>query len=336
MSSPLKKPVTAAPTAVQGGASSTLRRFNMFSSTRLQRKCPNCLDASVIILDHHTGDELCSRCGLVIESRVLSEEQEWRSFSNTESGSGSQDRSRVAGPNNAWIDSGVQGTAMMGGDKKHSRLMQTHEMTTAISGSDKMLLTAFGNLKSITEFFNLRDNVLERCREIVKDLQTADQLRSRTGDVYMLSVTYLACREEQIPKGLKELVSYNRTITEKELGRAINRLKKLLPSRRQPVAATSADLMPRVCQGLQLSRQITNVAEHVSRQAERLINRGHRPNSLAAGAVYLVTQICGLDIDAYDIATIAKTGASTVQAVYRELLPISNQLLPPDFNPSVK
>jgi transcription initiation factor TFIIB len=67
---------------------------------------------------------------LVLESRVLSEEQEWRSFSNTESGSGGQDRSRVAGPNNVWIDSGVQGTAMMGGDKKHSRLMQTHEITT--------------------------------------------------------------------------------------------------------------------------------------------------------------------------------------------------------------
>lgn len=33
--------------------------------------------------------------------------------------------------------------------------------------------------------------------------------------------------------------------------------------------------------------------------------------------MYLVTQICGLDIDPADIAAIAKTGPATVRAVYR-------------------
>lgn len=43
----------------------------------------------------------------------------------------------------------------------------------------------------------------------------------------------------------------------------------------------------------------------------------YKPNSVAAGAVYLVTQICGLDIDAAEIAGIAKTGTATVRAIYR-------------------
>lgn len=329
----LSSPLTAAPPSVQGGGAATLKRLNIFASTRLQRRCPNCLDASVIIFDSHSGDELCSRCGLVLESRVMNEEQEWRSFAASDSGGG-QERSRVGGPNDTWMDSGgVQGTAMIGGDKKHSRLMQTHEMATAMGGSDRMLRTAFGNLRRIAEYFSLRDNVVERCKELVKDLQTADQLRNRTGDVYMLSVMYLACREEQMPKSLKELVSYNRSITEKELGRAINRLKRILPPRSQPASVASMDIIPRICQSLQLSQEVAQVAQHVSRKAEMLINKTHRPNSVAAGAVYLVTQICQLGIDAYDIATTARTGASTVLAVYREMLPLSSQLLPADFNP---
>lgn len=47
-------------------------------------------------LDSHSGDELCSRCGLVLEGRVMSEEQEWRSFSNVDGGGG-QEKSRVGG-----------------------------------------------------------------------------------------------------------------------------------------------------------------------------------------------------------------------------------------------
>lgn len=58
------------------------------------------------------------------------------------------------------MQSGVQGTAMMGGDKKHTRLLQTHEMATAMGGSDKLLRTAFGHLKNIADYFNLRDNVV--------------------------------------------------------------------------------------------------------------------------------------------------------------------------------
>lgn len=187
-----------------------------------------------------------------------------------------------------------------GGDKKHSRLLQTHEMATSIASGDKLLKTAFNHLRSIADYFNLRDNVVvrtyswkrdilpiclvcnssraviwrlssrcflyctstsgdpvldlgitvapicssqERCKEIVKDLQTSDQLKGRTGPLYMLSVIYLACREENIPRSLKELVMYDRAITEKELSRAINRLKKKLPPRTQHTSATSADLM---------------------------------------------------------------------------------------------
>eukprot|EP01071_Lankesteria_metandrocarpae_P002350 Lankesteria_metandrocarpae@DN2264_c0_g1_i2.p1 len=324
------------PSAALGGSAATMQRIGMFAGSRVTKSCPNCKDKSVVIYDNKAGDELCSRCGLILESRVMSDEQEWRSFSNTDGGSGGADRSRVGGPNDAWLQDGVQGTTMLGGDRKHTRLLQTHEMATGLGSSDRQLKTSFSNLRLVTESFALRENVVERCKEIVKDLQSSGNLKTRTGTLYMLSVVYIACREESITRSLKELVTYDRTITEKELGRAINRLKKFLPNRSQPLSYAAAELMPRFCSRLQLSQQVVNVADHVCRKAEQVINRSHRPNSVAAGAIYLVAQLCNAKVDLSDVSAVARTGESTVRTVFKEMLPFTSTLLPPDFRPSLE
>lgn len=111
------------------GSAGTVARLNAFGSTKRNKICPNCRDRGVIVYDNHSGDELCSDCGQILESRVMSEEQEWRSFSNSDGGSGN-DRSRVGGVNDSWLEEGIQGTSMIGGDKRFTRLIQTHELTT--------------------------------------------------------------------------------------------------------------------------------------------------------------------------------------------------------------
>eukprot|EP01071_Lankesteria_metandrocarpae_P002349 Lankesteria_metandrocarpae@DN2264_c0_g1_i1.p1 len=166
------------PSAALGGSAATMQRIGMFAGSRVTKSCPNCKDKSVVIYDNKAGDELCSRCGLILESRVMSDEQEWRSFSNTDGGSGGADRSRVGGPNDAWLQDGVQGTTMLGGDRKHTRLLQTHEMATGLGSSDRQLKTSFSNLRLVTESFALRENVVERCKEIVKDLQSSGTILS--------------------------------------------------------------------------------------------------------------------------------------------------------------
>ncbi|KAH0474553.1 MAG: hypothetical protein KVP17_004365 [Porospora cf. gigantea B] len=314
------------------GSQGTLQRLNVFASTRRSKECPNCHGESIVIYDSHSGDELCSACGLVVESRVMSEEQEWRSFSNSDGGSGG-DRSRVGGPSDLWLSDGVQGTSMMSGDSKYQKLMMVHEMATALSSSDRQLKAAFQNLRLIADTFNLRENVVERCKEIVKDLQTEDALKNRTGPLYMLGVVYLACREEGIQKTLKELVGFDRTFTEKELGKATNRLKKLLPQRRKnnPSHFSASEFLPRFCAGLQISPGLCTLAEHIAQRAEPNLGRQHRPNAIAAGAIYFVCQLKHVRLDPQDIAGIAKTTLVAVMAVYKEMFSMKQHVLPPEL-----
>eukprot|EP00920_Eleutheroschizon_duboscqi_P004134 GHVT01009571.1.p1 GENE.GHVT01009571.1~~GHVT01009571.1.p1 ORF type:complete len:341 (+),score=40.00 GHVT01009571.1:425-1447(+) len=214
---------SGAPTMQPAAAS----RLRLFLSTRRQQDCHICRDGGQVVLDQISGDQLCRNCGLILESKILSEEQEWRNFSG-DSGVGSGDRSRVGEAVDTWLQDGIGGTTMLGGSK---RLLQLNESTTSVGTNDRLLKSAFANLRLVAEALNLRDNVIETAKDIAKDLLDTGALKSRNTLLNMLAVVYLACREAGVHRSLKEMTVYDQCLTERELGKAVNTVKKLLPSR---------------------------------------------------------------------------------------------------------
>ena len=108
-------------------------------------------------------------------------------------------------------------------------------------------------------------------------MQDSGQLRSRSTAVAMLAITYLACREAGVTRTVRELVVYDRSISEKELGKAINRIKRQLPLRGGcNNAETATQLLPRYCSRLQLSMHVSDVAEHVAKRASQVFISSHR------------------------------------------------------------
>ncbi|KAL8269286.1 hypothetical protein Esti_006791 [Eimeria stiedai] len=273
----------------------------MYSSSKRILSCPFCApnnghsgsssSGSTIVLDASSGDQLCRECGYVLEERVLNEEQEWRSFSTETSGGGSRgsDRNRVGEALDGWLEDGGIGTSMLIGGATAGkglgsgrRLQMLHEAATSggpggeAGARDRQLRAAFNYLRLIGEAFSLRDHVLERAKEIAKELLDSGQLRSRSTAVSMLAITYLACREAGVTRTVRELVVYDRSISEKELGKAINRIKKQLPLRGACSNAESASqLLPRYCSRLQLSMHVSDIAEHVAKRASQVFISSH-------------------------------------------------------------
>ncbi|OII77175.1 transcription initiation factor IIB [Cryptosporidium andersoni] len=299
---------------------------HIFRNFRISKHCKRCgLGNSIIVYDSKSGSEICTRCGVVVEDRVINEEQEWRSFSSD--GNDGNSKSRVGSSNDVWLDDGTDSQLVVG-DKKLMKAMLKH---SGQASSDRLIKEVFSQLRLIASNFNLHDNIIERCKEIVKELSNLNILKS--GKKYTLAIVYIACREEGVSRTVKELLTYDRSVSEREFVRAINKLKKDLPRKGPTLSSSAAELMPRFCHYLQLSHEIVGVAEYVCRTAEQYINKSHRPNSLAAGAIYFVSNLCNIQIDMKSVAVAAKSGETTVRGVYRELLLIGNKLLPKDFVP---
>ncbi|KAF8820511.1 transcription initiation factor IIB [Cardiosporidium cionae] len=308
--------------------------YNLYGTTRHSKFCPNCEEMGRIVYDPSSGDELCCQCGLVLESKVMSEEQEWRNFCHESSGGRGEDRNRVGEAIDQWLDDGVAGTTILGGSR---RFQQLNEASTALSSNDKLLRSAFQHLRLIAEAFSLRDNIIEIAKEITKELQEMNQLKNRGNMLTMLAVIYLACREANLTRTIKELIIYDRSLTEKELGKAINRVKKLLPQRGPAFSESATQLLPRLCSRLNLSINITDIAEHVIKRSQHYITTSHRPNTLAAGAIFFVVQLCSVRESGFPkaskVAEVTGAGEHTMKSVCKELLDYAEVLLPSDFRP---
>ncbi|CBZ51496.1 At4g37010, related [Neospora caninum Liverpool] len=355
---------SSSPSAPSSAAPSQAPRFTVYASTRQNKTCPYCgparNGAQTIVFDSSSGDQLCRECGLIVEEKVLSEEQEWRNFSAEAASSsrGGADRNRVGDALDAWLEDGGIGTTMLvassGGPLagkaawSAKRLQQLHEAATSglgtgVGSGDRQLKVAFNYIRLIGEAFALRDNVLERAKEITKDLmQDGAQLRTRSNATTMLAIIYLACREAGVTRTVKELVVYDRAISEKELGKAINRIKKLLPQRGGVSSAESAtQLLPRYCSRLQLSMHVADVAEHVAKRATQVIISSHRPNSVAAAAIWLVVKLLNASTNpnlpkASEIANVTGAGEHTLRSIYKDMLDVAEHLLPREFQPTVE
>lgn len=296
-----------------------------FRTTRSEGQCPYCRDAGFVIYDNQTGDEVCRVCGIVLEQRVMSEEQEWRTFS---SDSGGNDRNRVSGPSDIWLDDGNNGTSMVGGDKK---MAQFHEIATAASGNDRLIKTAFVSLRNVAVTLGLRDTVVERCKEMVKELANLQKLQKRTTERCMLALTYLACREEGVSRSLGELVQPYPSLTEKELGQTTKAIRKVMPGRGYSTTSCTGDLMPKLCTKLGLPANIRSIAQSIAKKAEGHLVKAHRPTTTAGAILMLVVELMNVNCSARLICAEVHTGEATVREVYKELCSLLPGVLPDDF-----
>ncbi|XP_952518.1 transcription initiation factor tfiib, putative [Theileria annulata] len=297
-------------------------------SQSLGLTCTTCKDSSTVVVDHVEGNQLCLNCGRVLENVLISEQQEWRNFNTESLGQAGAEKSRVGELNDVWLD-GTSSTTFIGGSKKMQHLQN---LMTNYDSSDRALKTSFTLLRTIADSLNMRDQVVERSKEILKELNQMGHLRSRSNSLNTLAVLYLACRESSVSRSLRELVIYDRSLTVKELGRAINRLKKVLPNRGNAPTEDVSQLMPRFCSRLNLSNEFMTTCEAIAQKSFVLLTSAHRTTSLAGGIIYLVTRLFFADdspISISDISQVCGTSTGTIKTTFKELCLYLDKLIPP-------
>lgn len=303
-------------------------------SKRKRVQCVDCKDQGLIVIDHTEGNQICVNCGRVAEVVLISDQQEWRSFNTESSGGTTNDRSRVGEVNDVWLE-GANSTTFIGGSR---RMQQIQNLVGNYESSDKQLKTSFTLLRHIGDALNINEMVLERCKEMLKELNDSNQLKGRTNTVNVLALVYLGCREVGVSRTLKELAIYDSKVSQKELGRAINRTKRLLPNRGNAVVEDTAQLIPRFCSLLRLSNKIASLCEYVAGKAVMVLRTSHRTTSLAAGVIYFIVHLVSaadpsVNVPSVvDISRVCGTSESTIKAAVKELNSVKNVVLPPNFN----
>jgi transcription initiation factor TFIIB len=190
--------------------------------------CTVCGKNKTVITDPDCGEIICSNCGMVLSDKIQeSSRPEKRTFNSSDR----DNRARTGIPTSlARHDMGLA-TTIANTDRDASgqkidatmrstmnRLRIWHFRTQAYKSTDKNLLQAFNELDLLKDKLSLPDASVHKAAYIYRKVQEKGLGRRRPIHTVLAAVIYIACREMEIPRTIKD-ISRNSNIKPNEISR---------------------------------------------------------------------------------------------------------------------
>ncbi|XP_078166643.1 transcription initiation factor IIB-2-like [Carex rostrata] len=288
--------------------------------------CTDCKRETMVVFDHSAGDTICSECGLVLEARSIDETSEWRTFANESS---DNDPIRVGGPINPLLSNGGLSTviAKSSGARSDQRYSQLGRLQNRVS-SDERLIQAFGKVGTMAERLSLVNTIKDRANELYKRLEEK-VMKIRNQDATLAACLYIACKQENTPRTMKEMLTAAPGVTKKDLGQAISLIEKhlgehLCNQTESRGTIQAADFVKRFCSHLGLNPTTVKTVQRLVEKCEELDIRSC-PTSIVAAVIYMITQRSDNKKPIRDIAVATGVGENTIRSVAKM---IEAKLLP--------
>ncbi|KAL7169055.1 hypothetical protein ACSBR2_034145 [Camellia fascicularis] len=181
-------------------------------------------------------------------------------------------------------------------------------------------------LTGLSDFF-LKD----RANEIYKKVEDQKSSRGRNQDAILAACLYIACRQEDKPRTVKEICSVANGATKKEIGRAKEYIVKQLELEKgQSVemgTIHAGDFMRRFCSNLGMNNQAVKAAQEAVQKSEEFDIR-RSPISIAAAVIYIVTQLSDDKKPLKDVSIATGVAEGTIRNSYKDLYPHISKIIP--------
>jgi transcription initiation factor TFIIB len=286
--------------------------------------CSICNKDQVVITDPESAEIICSACGAVMLERIQEDRPEWRAFNLEET----NDKSRIGTPISlARHDMGL--STIIGRINKDSsgnkidsqtlstmKRLRTWDLRTQTS-DDRSRQQAFSELHVLKDKLALPDAIVEKSAYIYRKAQEIGLIRGRTISATIGSAVYIACRELQIPKSLREIA-------------VASNIKRRVLSRSYRILTSELDIKIPIIDPIKCIVKVGNKAslnEKTKRQAIDLMNKitrseisaGKNPMGLAATVLYIACLKTGVNIRQADIAYAAGISEVTLRNRIKDL-----------------
>lgn len=322
--------------------------------------CPTCLEKSVPLMDHSSGDLICTTCGLVLDGQCLDEAAEWRNFATDGVGEFGDGNARARGDmcdgnrDVLGLDGiGHQGTGISGsgsGPGGFSELQRAQQLTdrtqVRLSTTDRLLKSYSAKVTEMAKHLGLNENIVGQCIGLLKSLARIGELKGTKGqETFFGAIIAVACREEKLTRTNREIAyacapraKRNMLDFEKDLEKRVKRLQSLLASElrelHQPRVPAS-EVMPRFVSRLQLPREVCATAEHIVEQTFKamIAKTARQQDSLFAAAIFIAAWVTstGASPQLAEVAREVHVSEMEALQMYEKMRKHVERLLPPDL-----
>ena len=286
----------------------------------------NCLDcgSTSLVYDDQRGEIICTCCGVVANSGILSSKPEWRAYNSDEENK----RARIEiSTTFKFLKDDHPGLGRIGFDfsgkrfntstkKKYHRLARINKRS--YDKAIKRLKNVKIEFKRINSHLGLSQDIVESALSLYSLAMNKNMIKGRSSIEMAGAAMYLACRRKKAAVMIKDVAEAT-DISIKALGRSIRIF--LSNINYSKMIQDPADLIHRLGEKLELTMITRRTAIEILIEArKKRILVGKSPMSSAAAAIYIATAMTGEKRTQQQIAILARTTPVTIRKRFKEIV----------------
>ena len=271
------------------------------------------------------GELIHEPTGLILEDDQIDRGPEWRAFTQSERDS----KSRVGAPTTqtmhdkgltttiGWQNTDAGGRSLPSEKRNKMRRLRTwQERIRTKDAGERNLQFALSEIDRMASALGIPRPTREVASVIYRQALSEDLIRGRSIEGISTAVLYVACRQEDIPRSLKEVTNVSR-VEHKEIARTYRYISQKLELEMQPV--DPKQYVPRFCSELDVSEAVQIKAkEIIDVSAEQGLLSGKSPTGFAAAAIYSASLLCDEKQTQSAVGDVAQVTTVTIRNRYQE------------------
>ena len=281
-------------------------------------RCPSC-NSLAVFYDEVRGEQICTRCGLVIFEKLLRTEPEWRA----KPGKGVGRADVTSGLDITQHDLGLGSRFGISGDLPPSwrarmrRLQLWQRRSRTMSYGEKSLRDALLELDKLCEDLSLSKGIKAEVSSLYRKVKVARLTKGRSTWNVLATLTFITCRLRGVPRTEFEVaraLATRASTGETAALRSVRRLTKLFRRRLKlhVLHALPEEYIDRFAFQLGLSRSTVARAHAICALLPKRLKQTKPATLLAATVLYLAGKEAGEAITIRKLAGAFSVGVSSL------------------------
>jgi transcription initiation factor TFIIB len=275
------------------------------------RFCSEC--GGYIIYDLELGEEVCSKCGLVIHDRLIDYSHcDKRTYNYQEK----LERDQNGPPISPLTPTVGLHTVFSKKEITNPNLKRAAKWNSRMSWEERNFLISTTELKRISSNLDLPDYVKESAMKLYNRIYKMNMLKGRSINAMVAACIYYVCRELEINRTLHEILDETSCTAKTVRGCYSTIIKKL---HLNTAIINPISLIPKYIAKLGLNSDIEKASINILKSYMKLnISCGKDPSGLCAGAIYLVCKLKKVRVSQQEIARKIGVSEVTIRSRYKE------------------
>lgn len=242
---------------------------------------------------------------------------EWRYYGSEDSKS--RDPTRCGMPTNDLLPHSSLGSVISTkcNESYDMKLIRKFHSWNSMPYKERTLYSIFDMMTVDSHNSGISMKIIEQAKVLYKQVSETQISRGINRKALIASCIYMACKLDCVPRSTKEIAQiFN--LNQSALNRGCKQFQNIMNMNME--STTSEDFIERFCSNLNIDREIRDLCRSVVINADISgVVSMNIPSSVVAGAIYLCSQVCGLNLSKKEIGPACGTSAVTLSKCYNKL-----------------